>query len=482
MESARPLRRRILVLALALLALLTVPLLMLGGCAVPCADDYSFGAPARLARVHGGSVIEILAAGVSKAAETWRWWQGSFSAVFLMAVQPAVFGEGYYALTPWIMLSALFLGTFVLLDALFTELFRADRLSAAITAAAVCALCAELVPSPVQALYWFNGAVYYVFFHGLLLLALALSLRLVRRGGWGRGLALCLLAFALGGGNYVTALCCAILGAGALLLLCLLKTPGRFRLVPPLLLFAAAFALSAAAPGNAARASALASHPDALTAVLLSFRTALAYLPAWTSLPLIGALCALFPLLYRAAADANFRFPCPWLVTLGSFCLLSAMFCPPIYAMGGVGEQRLINIIYFSYVLLCPLNLFYWAGWAAKRRSLAPAPLRLRTLVPGAAALLLCCALYLLSGSGGGFSSVGALGIMRSGEARAFRDCADRRLAVLLDPDVRDAELERYPSLPWLLYYDDVCGDIEDWRNVDMSSYYEKNSVRLADA
>lgn len=478
MDKQARLYRGLLILSLALLAALLLPLLWLGPCAVPCADDYSFGAPARHAWEESGSLRRALGAGLGKTAETWLSWQGSFAAVFLMAVQPAVFGERLYALTPLLMLSALLLGVFTLLPALFGELFRTRRDTALITAAGVCALCVQLAPSPVQAFFWYNGAVYYVLFYGLSLAAMALAIRLVRRGGGGRLALLSLLCVILGGGNYVTALVCAVLGTGALCLMCALKTPGRGRLVLPVLLLLAAFGLSVLAPGNAGREAALGQRPGALRAIGLSFQSGARYALSWLLTPLPGLLLLLFPLLRRAAAESDFAFPLPGAVTAGSCCLLSAMFCPPIYAMGNVGELRLVNIIFFAFVLLCALNLFYWLGWAAKRRGARPGPLRLRALLPGAAALIVCCALWI--GAGRGFSSYAALGSLRGGEARAFRDCADRRLLLLRDGGVRDALLEDYPCRPWLLFYDDISPDPEDWRNIDMSSYYGKNSVRLA--
>ena len=51
---------------------------------------------------------------------------------------------------------------------------------------------------------------------------------------------------------------------------------------------------------------------------------------------------------------------------------------------------------------------------------------------------------------------------------------------MLEDPQIRDAELEPFPSQPYLLYFDDIAEDPEEWINVAMSRYYGKDSVRLA--
>ena len=470
--------RLLLILAVAALIALLIPMLMLGRYAVMSADDFGYSGTAHLAWKATGSVLAAVRAAWIETAETWHGWQGTFSAIFLMSMQPALFSESLYVLTPVILLSSLLLGMFTLCVALFGEVFHTDKRAAGITAATICVLCTQLPPSPVQAFYWFNGGVYYVFFHGMAMTAVALAIRVVRHGGWGRALLLCLLGVLLGGGNYVTALCCAMLGIGGLGLLYLFRTPGRGKLILPVLVLLAAFAVSIAAPGNANRQETVFGGAGVVRSVLLSFRCGLRYPLQWLSLPLFGTLLFLLPILCRAAAEADFAFRFPALVSAFSYCFLSAMFCPPIYAMGNTGDLRLINIIYFTFVLLLVLNLFYWLGWAAKKGLL-----RLNMGLKPLAVLLLTTALGLSFGAwavtGHSITSLGAIGLMRSGEAQAFRACAERRLKVLEDDSIRDAALEPFPSQPYLLYFDDISEDPENWINICMSIYYDKDSLRI---
>ena len=469
--------RLVTLLALGALLALLIPMLLLGRCAVPAADDYGYAAAARRAWEASGSLGPVLRAAASQVLSSWYGWQGTFSGIFLMALQPALFAEKLYALTPFVMLGALLLGVFSLCPALFDGVFSADRRVAVLTAAAVCLLCTQLPPSAVQGFYWWNGAIYYVFFHGLAMAAIALAIRLVRKGGAGREALLILLALFLGGGNYVTALGCAILSVGALCLTALLKTPGRRRLLLPTLALLLSFALSAAAPGNAVRAMTVHSSPGVLEAIGLSFRAGAESIRNWTDLPLLGTLLFLAPFLYRAAAEARFSFRFPALVTLFSYCLLSAMYCPPLYAMGNAGDLRLANIVYFSFVLLAALNLFYWLGWAARKRPLSPASPARRRGIALLTALLFVLSWGLSVTGGRSLCSLGAAGLLRSGEAQAYRACADRRLTVLLDRSVRASALEPFPSQPYLLYVEDIYEDPENWVNVVMSLYYDKDSL-----
>ena len=145
-----------------------------------------------------------------------------------------------------------------------------------------------------------------------------------------------------------------------------------------------------------------------------------------------------------------------------------------------VGELRLVNIVFFAFVFLTVGNLFYWLGWLARRFPSRPA---LRGGKTARALLALALAALALIGvgtwvrDGGRVSSAAAIGLLRSGEGREYRACADRRLAVLEDPQIRDAKLEPFPVQPWLLYYTDIAEDPDEWVNVSMAAYYGKDSV-----
>lgn len=468
--------RQLAVLAAAVLLLLAAVMIGAGRYAVPCADDFNYSARAHRAWVESGSVFAAVRAAAGTVGDMYRGWQGTFSAAFLMALQPAVFGEGLYVLTPVLMLTALLSGIFCLCLALLGGLFGAKKHLAVLSAACVGILCTQLVPSPVQSFYWYNGSVYYTFFYGVFLLSIALALGLAKRGGIWRMLLLCALCVFLGGGNYVTALSSAILAVGGIALLALLKNRGWRRLLLPTAFLLAAFALSAFAPGNAVRQAQMTDTPGPLEAVLLSFRMGAVYSLRWFSVPLLGVLLFLAPAFFREGKSLGFRFRCPALVSLFSYCLLSAMFCPPLYAMGDVGDKRLVNILYFAYVLLWVLNLFYWMGWLARRKR---SPLRVpqgKALAAGVVLLLLGFGAGLFLNS---YSSLMALGLLRSGEGQAYYDCAQRRLELLQDPSISRVELEPYPVKPYLLFFDDITGDPEDWRNLSLSEYYGKESVIL---
>jgi len=471
--------RLIKYLLITALLLSLVPLLVLGFYAAPAADDFSYGAYAHLAYKESGSFFSALSGALEKTAESYMSWQGTFSAIFLMAMQPAVFYEGLYALTPFIMLAALTVGTFAFCRAFFSKLMGLERDLGDIAAALICLVSVQLMPSPVQGLYWFNGAVYYVFFHGLSLAACAVAVSLLKNGGAGKSLVLCFMCFVLGGGNYVTALALSVLAVAAVGLLAVKKDSAWKKLLLPTLVMLVSFAISIAAPGNAVRQAAQENTPDAVKAVLMSFESGLKYGMDWFSLPVLGMLLLMVPVFWTQLKKTGYGYHLPGLVSAFSFCLFSAMFCPPIYAMGNVGEPRVLNIIYFTYLLLLVVNLVYWLGWFGCRLGKTGGEDGVKTLPVLATAVLMAgfCGYAMLSGTG--FCSIGALSTLSSGEAKAYHDSAQARFEILRDESISDAELEDFPVKPYLLYFDDITSDPGDWRNEDISTFYGKNSVIL---
>ncbi|MDO4982813.1 MAG: DUF6056 family protein [Eubacteriales bacterium] len=465
-------------LALAVLAAFLVPLLITSFYAAPAADDYSFGCVPHNVFVQTGSVWQTLISAVQRVGEVYRTWQGTYSAVFLFSLQPAVFGKGLYALTGFIMLGALTAGTFALCIALFRRVFGSDGYTGAAIAAGVTVVCTQLLPSPVQGFFWYNGAVYYTFFYGLSLAAFALGIRYVNFYGTSCFILLCVLCAVLGGGNYVTALTCLIVAVSSCSLLFILKDGRWKRLIVPTAVLLIGFGISIAAPGNAVRQATVAEHPNAVRAVVMSFEQGAVYGAKWFSLPLVGMLALISPVLWRAARRSDFAFRYPLPVTVYSYCLLSAMFCPSIYALGDVGEFRLLNIIYFAYVLLVTVNVFYWLGYiAARKNKKADAEITPGAAVIAAGVCGICCAAALMLNTG--FASIGAVSTLRNGEASAFRECTEERLAVMNDEAVTDAVIPEYTVRPYILFSYDITDDPDDWTNEDMAHFYGKRSVTV---
>lgn len=476
-----------------------LPMLIIAKYNVPCADDYSYGRDAHLAWNQSHSLLDVLNASVQGVKTTYFRWQGTYSAVFAFSLQPAVFGEKWYSLTTYIMLISLCGGIACLVTAVFHGTLKATWYQTGIVTIVLLAICTQLVPSPVEGFYWYNGSVLYTFFFGISLILYAKVLTYIRLSatalspvkGILRLFSLSVLSAIVAGANYVTALITAVLFACVLAFLIVQKKRSCMGFVVPFCVFFVGFFVNILAPGNSLRQAAVVHHPSALLSILLSFCAAAYYALDWLTPVLVILVIFLIPLLYKIAAKTSYSYSYPVLVLLGSFCLFAAMFCPPIYAEGDRGPDRLLDIIYYAFVILLVFDLFYILGWYRRRAEARGTCIKAgdpgseceRSAYSGAifsaVALLLA---VILSGSvlgGSYYTSGNALLDLVRGNASAYYDTAMERVDILTDDSQQDVVLPRYPVKPRVLYRIDIETDPSHWRNMNMSDYYQKNSVAL---
>ena len=185
------------VLAVVLVASL-VPLLAIAQYSHPSADDYPYALATHAAWQETGSIWAVLRAAAHTVAQRYQTWQGSFSAIFLFALQPAIFGEGLYGLGTVFLLGAAMAAVAAAVAALH-RVTGAPLSTCAVLGLLYALVCIQFLPSPAQGYYWWNGASYYwLFFFGLLALC-ALLARLMGPGLSGAGTAgAALLAAVLG--------------------------------------------------------------------------------------------------------------------------------------------------------------------------------------------------------------------------------------------------------------------------------------------
>lgn len=82
----------------------------------------------------------------------------------------------------------------------------------------------------------------------------------------------------------------------------------------------------------------------------------------------------------------------------------------------------------------------------------------------------------------GAFTSASAANRLLNGEAQAYRAQEQERVAILEDTSIENAELKEFQNKPYLLFYEDLEGGYDNWKNVRMRSYYRKNSVILIES
>ncbi|MEA5047606.1 MAG: DUF6056 family protein [Eubacteriales bacterium] len=360
----------------ALLLLSLIPMFLIARYDLPLGDDVIYGSPVSLALEKDASVASALSAAAGVVREKYDSWQGTFSAIFLMALQPGVFGLSVYQITPYLMLGALIGSTLLLTYVLLRSLLGLSRRVWLLVGATLSFFSIQLCISPREAFFWYNGAVYYTLYHSLLLLLATIVIQLFRTKRAGTKAALIvlglLLSAVISGGNYATAMVCFEL------LVCAIaygisKKNGRMILVLSLMLavFGAGMAISVAAPGNAVRqADVLASGytpSGPVRAVVLSLALGGAMAIGWFDMACVVIIAFVALFVGPALRKTEWQFRYPLLVVAFLFCVFASQFTPSVYAATSPGPYRLRNVAYFVYLLLVAVSAAYVTGWAQRK-------------------------------------------------------------------------------------------------------------------
>jgi len=500
-----------------------IPLFMIAKYNYPSADDYSIGETCRHAWTQTHSVFAVLWQAVVMAWEDFWHWMGYFSSIFMMSAHPGVFGEEFYTVTPYIMVGMISLGSMYLMHALFVKAMKIDKYVVHSITMFMLFVTVQRMVGANEALYWYCGAVNYTFMHGLSLFfygaVISMFFETSRKKRIFDVTVACVCGFVVGAGNYMTSLNVAILMVSAMLVIGFfllrakkiaagkLKTESddrhvqseaaaktgitedlarlrmiRKRLLLPTGFFMVAFLLSCFAPGNSYRAEG-ATGMNPIKAVLISFYYALDYClgewSGWFTIILVVITAVLF---YHGAGKTDFKFPCPLLVVGFSYCVLSAMITPPLFAVSNIEAGRLRALIYMMYILLLTLDACYVAGWLRKRAALVvDTCFSLNTCY-----VLIACAVFFFFASAlcvipepEYYTCTSAVGDLLDGDARAYGEAHRARTEILNDSSVQgEIVFEKLPAEPKLLYFTDITPDASSWENKAMARYYGKESVR----
>ena len=477
-------------LCIVLLIAGIIPLLLAAFYNHPCNDDYTFSLLTKAAWERTHSFWEVLRAAVEQARITWQDWQGTWAAVVIFALQPAIFGEGWYAISTFLLLGALVPAVFYFFHALLRGLpapdARPGRELVNLIASAVCLVLVQMSPSPVQGFYWWNGASYYVLFFALMLVETVQLVRIaLDRAGKGRIVLAALMGCVISGGNFITALLNVELAAAALIYAMMKKSRGRLALAVVLGATLAGFAPSVLAPGNAVRQAALSSGLDPFRAIVYSFRQAYQYLDTWfTPLSLAVAL-TLLPFLSLIPVEKMVPKRLPMLrVLVLALCFFASAFTPQLFGMGlGWAELRVVNVWFFLFWILLVLLAAIQAVrlGALGGRWVTDTPRKIRSFTKAAAVCACVCVALtaVLNRAEEPYAGISAMKSLLTGEAQAYHDTHLQRLQLMAGPE-KELELPALPCEPHVLFMDDIREDRSSWINEDYAAYYGKDAVWTA--
>ena len=362
--------------AIAVLIVSIIPMLWISQYLHPFADDYVFGAEVYKIWNETHSFPACVQTAWNVAMTMYHTWQGTYSACFLMALQPGVFGQ--YWLGTFILISSLVTSTYTLLYMVMRKLLHSSRLEYLFVSTLFVLMTIQFTWSYYDAFYWYNGAMYYTLFYSMslflasLLIGYQLSSSKFKKALIGG--ASIILSIIIAGGNFVSGL-----GMGAILFAAILIMKMEQRRWPRLYItilaiYGIAFLFSVLAPGNAFRQVTIESKPNVVVAFFMAIGKSFEFLSESINIAQILMLMLLSPTLVKAASSSRFKFSHPWLCILITVTLYSSFFFAHSYAMGTRGPGRVQNIYSYIHLWLICINIYYLSG-AVLRKAEAKAPL-----------------------------------------------------------------------------------------------------------
>lgn len=199
-------RKKVYLWLLILLSLCAlIPLAVLSKYNHQSGDDYGYAYRTFQIWRESHSFWNVIKEAFATSAEFYQKWQGLYASAVLLALEPGIFGDKYYALTGILLLGIIVGSNCAGTVYIFHRKCGCRKLEGFAVGCVMSFLMIEWMPSALQGLYWYNGAMNYVFFHAVLLLLLCVLLSLAgehprRRAG--RTVIAVLLAVLLAGGNH----------------------------------------------------------------------------------------------------------------------------------------------------------------------------------------------------------------------------------------------------------------------------------------
>lgn len=477
-------------LCIATAFLVTLPLLLLGYFDYPFADDWSLGKFTFQAVKNGDYIVGILRQVVNTVILWREKGEPRFSAVFLAALQPGIWGEHFYRITPWIMIGSLFFAEILFCTYFFQDKERQNRkqiLPVVIPSLLIQILC---VPYPTETFYWYVGSVNYTFIFSLSLILLYLFLRLIENGMKKRKIIFFVLtggvlAVIVGGNNYATSLSSACIFVSLSLFLLFKNKRAFFRTAPITFLTVVGLVICIVAPGNQVRL-----HDEfggattgVVYAISMSLWRTFTNIYSWTSLKIIIMMILIAPFMWKATGRLVYRFHYPVLFTVFTFGIYASQITATMYVDGSTGGGRMADILYYAYHVWVLLNEGYWLGWL-RRRKLSEkfsGLMKAKTWIDQRLAVWFLTGGIILAGTVGilelkTLSTYRACVWLVKGYARDYAQSWEERLAVLKDDSVKEVYFDPLPGYQELVFY----ADLEfEWIEKACAEYYDKDFVRL---
>lgn len=470
-----------------LFVLSLVPIIILGKYSVMCIDDYNYGLRVHDRWIETGSFIQAVQTAWQQSMDVYQSWEGTYFSSFLWGMCPMNFYYEIAWVVPILMIGMFSVSTFLMGRHIMIKWLGADKAYSSFVMFVLLFMYYQVMEAPFEGIYWYNGASHYMLMQSFCFL----TLTLISAGLWTdsrlREVVYCtvaaVMAVIVGGGNLITCLQAEIV---MMLLVIYAAVKNRKKIIVAVIPFVTGsigFLFNALAPGNSVRAEPLSAEGySAVSSVLLSFYHAICFVVRWTPAIVIVIWMALLPVLWKMVKQSDKSFGHPLWVTMGAFCVFSAMFTPTLYVFGMTGYSRMDNIIQMVYYLCLIMVTTYWLGYLShwKGNEIFCILFEKSGIRITAACFMIALIIFVFTGDKNTYTSISALRSLINGDARTFYAEAMERYDLYTDDTVTDVEIKPYSVKPALFDYEDLSEDDGYWLNLAVAEYFHKETVRIA--
>lgn len=485
--------KKIAIFMLVLFMISLLPILYCSFFDYATGDDLWEGAAAYRVLVNHGSVKDFFRAVFEWAKVDYFGWEGNWSSIILWCLEPSIWGEKVYCITPWMALIALCGGTTYFLFYYLKKYLTDKPAFRLMVSVIVCFFSVQYMPYIRSGIFWYTGMINYIVPYSLCLVSFVWIDKLLETEKRRYCVGVSFILTYLSGAGYTP-----IVLAFEVLSLIILNQIVRSKrqglklsrgsrwLFFPLVLLITGFIFSAISPGNAARGgesyyfSGIRVVLTILTCIKQGIYGGIGWVLSVRLLLLIVPVLVIGTLEQVDVTKSKLEFNHPIFVTGLLFLISCSMYAPGIYAQsevsGGVPDS-----IYFVFLLASVLAVIYLTCCVKKKtlkrksKVIEENPMGKIRLFIFAGEIIFCIIFgkHLI----GNMAAYICLDYIRSGQLMDFEYQMKERLAILHDPEIVDAVLPEMNNEQGPFMHMALLADPNAYTNMATARFYGKTSV-----
>lgn len=472
---------------LIILGVSLIPIVLIAFYSFPAFDDFNHSVETFKVIKNNGSFLELLKVAIDWTKSVYISWQGTYTAIFLSALQPGVFGIEYYFLGPIILIGSLIFANYYSCCVIFKSFLKSNSSSWIIIATIISFLQIQTLPSAQEGFFWWAGGIMHTFFFSLLLVQVALAIKLLlnKKKSIVRIILLAIIIILSGGGSYETALASFTIFLTMLFFFLIYdrKNRGNIYLLAFNSMIALIFLLiNVLAPGNAVRATQSGIHVSAIVAILESFVYAGVHIFEYVSLGTLTLTLTIFYCIYPIMQKSDFKKVNPLLFGIISFCTYATFFTPAIYGENYVASLRYLNVLYFAFYWLLISNIVVFLNYYKTSSIFERFYNIIFDILDGKVIKQSIIIIFLLCSSILRFSYLDATSSSATvdlilGNAQNFKAINEKRMEILLNETLKRVEIPQYKNNVRIFYIDYLTDKPNEGMNKIYEKYFEKEEV-----